>query len=100
MHAIVKPILTLVHNYRHDGREMTFYTTHLQPLHIPPSDSQPIWGLELHLIDVGMIDERVVIGGERASACEYKRPVHDKENNIYTHVKVSSMFECGTFHGF
>ena len=28
MHAIVTPILTLAHNYRHDGREMTFYTTH------------------------------------------------------------------------
>ena len=28
MHAIMTLIFTLVLNYRHDGREMTFYTTH------------------------------------------------------------------------
>ena len=28
MLAIVTPILTWAHNYRHDGREMTFYTAH------------------------------------------------------------------------
>ena len=28
MYAIVTPILALVYKYHHDGREMTFYTTH------------------------------------------------------------------------
>ena len=28
MNFIVTPILKLVHNYRHDGQEMTFHTTH------------------------------------------------------------------------
>ena len=29
MHAIVTPILKMAHNYRQDGREMTFCITHL-----------------------------------------------------------------------
>ena len=36
MHDIVTYILHLAHNYHHDGREMTFYTTHraLDSVHI------------------------------------------------------------------
>ena len=34
MHAIVTPILKLVHNYHHDGREMACYTTYHQSVHM------------------------------------------------------------------
>ena len=32
MHAIVTPILKLVYTYRHNRREMSFYTTHHEPV--------------------------------------------------------------------
>ena len=54
MHAIVTTILKLAHNYRQDGREMTFYTTH--PLDVIVKDhcysSYEVLSVQLEIVSM------------------------------------------------
>ena len=53
MHAILTPILKLVHTYPHHGRGMTFYKTHLShALQLPPSDATVEEGLQLRRCEI------------------------------------------------